>query len=650
MKKRLIILLVLVCAIPVIVSSLFSYYLFQQKVLADFEAIGMGNAKTVELNVEELINKRLALLHLLARSHDIRNFDSAYGKQQLKEAFEIYPDMTLALDDMTGEQKLRGDELKTANVGSRQYFKDAQGGKDALSDVLFSKNDNRQIVVLASPVRSVPNGPVIGVVQGSLTLAEVDRFVENHSQKDATAYIIGSDGKILAHPDKEISGEHKDMSEMAFVKAGLQGTSGSAEYTDGQGQKKIVNYVHNSRTGWLICTESPYQVVMAQTSKLKLQTGTILLVTILLVALLGSFIAGRTVVKPITEIVNATTKVKEGDLQVQIAITDTNELGKLADNFNGMVANLRTLVQDVRLKAETVVSASEQMEAGAEQSAKANEQVVTAITQVTAGAEKQSEAVSATAAIVQQTVASIRHIDDSVLMVADVSAKTEAAAHAGGIAIGIAIEQMKNIEKTVAESAGGVGELGKRSQEIGEIAATIAGIAGQTNLLALNAAIEAARAGEQGRGFSVVAEEVRKLAEQSQAAAQNIAQLIGYIQTETAMAVTAMDAGNREVSEGAGAVNNAGNTFNEIVSHIDNLSGRVDDISAAIGQVSSGSQKILDAMQTIEAVSKQSVGQTQSVSAATEEQSASMQEIVSSGEALLKMAADLKKDVDKFKS
>ena len=132
MKKRLIILLVLVCAIPVIVSSLFSYYLFQQKVLADFEAIGMGNAKTVELNVEELINKRLALLHLLARSHDIRNFDSAYGKQQLKEAFEIYPDMTLALDDMTGEQKLRGDELKTAECWIAAVFQGCAGGERCL--------------------------------------------------------------------------------------------------------------------------------------------------------------------------------------------------------------------------------------------------------------------------------------------------------------------------------------------------------------------------------------------------------------------------------------------------------------------------------------------------------------------------------------
>lgn len=648
MKKRLILLLILVCAIPVSISSVCSYYLFQQKVLADFQTIGQSNVKTIELNVEELINKRMASLQLLASSHDIRSFDPVFGKRHLVEAFKIYPDMTLALDDHSGMQKLRGDDLKVANVGSRQYFKDAINGQDAISDVLFSANDNRQIVVLATPARNREGGEIIGVVQGSLTLGEVDKFVENRSNENTIAYIIGRDGKLLAHPDQTISREHKDMSQLAFVQAGMQGENGSAEYTDEQGQRKIVNFIKNAKTGWLICAEAPYNVVVAQINKLKLQIGMILVSTILLVAMLGFFIAGRTV-KPITELVAATTRVREGDLNVSLSIRDTTELGRLAENFNGMVAALRELVEKVQAKAVTVASASQQLSAGAEQSAQANQQVISSITQVANGAEQQSKVVDATVENVEQTVDSIRQIDQNVGEVTHVSEQTAASAHAGETAIATAVGQMKNIEKTVTESAAVVGELGRRSQEIGEFAETISGIAGQTNLLALNAAIEAARAGEQGRGFAVVAEEVRKLAEQSQEAAQNIAQLISRIQTDTEAAVAAMDAGTREVAAGTEAVNHAGSTFNEIVRHINGLTSQVEGISVAVKQVYSGSQDIISSIRKMDAVSKDAVAQAQMVSAATQEQSASLQEIVSSSDMLMKMVGDLKNAVERFK-
>jgi len=119
-------------------------------------------------------------------------------------------------------------------------------------------------------------------------------------------------------------------------------------------------------------------------------------------------------------------------------------------------------------------------------------------------------------------------------------------ANDGGQTIELAIAQMGKIETTVNSSAQVVSKLGERSKEIGQIVATISGIAGQTNLLALNAAIEAARAGEQARGFTVVAEEVRKLAEQSQEATKKIAVLIGEIQGDTDNAVVAMNNGTRE--------------------------------------------------------------------------------------------------------
>ena len=183
---------------------------------------------------------------------------------------------------------------------------------------------------------------------------------------------------------------------------------------------------------------------------------------------------------------------------------------------------------------------------------------------------------------------------------------------------------MGQIEQTVTRSSSVVAKLGERSKEIGQIVDTISGIAGQTNLLALNAAIEAARAGEQGRGFAVVAEEVRKLAEQSQGAAKQIAGLIGEIRNDTDSAVVAMNEGTKEVRIGTEVVNNAGQSFRDIYTSVSDVTGQVREISAAIEQMAAGSQQIVSSVKEIDVISKDTSAQAQTVSAATEEQSASM--------------------------
>ncbi|CVK19125.1 Methyl-accepting chemotaxis protein McpB [Sporomusa sphaeroides DSM 2875] len=243
---------------------------------------------------------------------------------------------------------------------------------------------------------------------------------------------------------------------------------------------------------------------------------------------------------------------------------------------------------------------------------------------------------------IQQFVANNTEVENT-------SVKTAEAAEEGIKAIDTAIDQMEHIEETVTHSANVVTKLGERSKEIGQIVDTISGIAGQTNLLALNAAIEAARAGEQGRGFTVVAEEVRKLAEQSQEAAKRIAGLIQEIQTDTDQAVLSMSEGTREVKLGTKVVNTAGQSFNQIATLVGELSAQRQEISASIQQVGIGSQQIVSAMKDIDDVSRNMAGQTQTVSAATEEQSASTEEIAASSQNLAKMAEELQTAIYKFK-
>jgi methyl-accepting chemotaxis protein len=250
--------------------------------------------------------------------------------------------------------------------------------------------------------------------------------------------------------------------------------------------------------------------------------------------------------------------------------------------------------------------------------------------------------------VVEQISASIQQAAGTTNEVAVQSAQAAAKANDGSKSVNKAISQMAQIEQTVNTSAKVVAELGERSKEIGQIVDAISGIAGQTNLLALNAAIEAARAGEQGRGFAVVADEVRKLAEQSQEAAKQIAELIGGIQGETDKAVLAMNDGTREVKLGAEVVNAAGQAFQEIVALVTQVSGQIKENSAAIEQMAIGSQQIVTSVNRIDGLSKKAAGEAETVSAATEEQSASMQEIASSSQSLANLAMELREAVSKF--
>ena len=371
--------------------------------------------------------------------------------------------------------------------------------------------------------------------------------------------------------------------------------------------------------------------------------------TALAIGVLLSILLSRAVRRPLKILADGAVLYSQGDLTRTILVSSRDEIGEVGAAMNRMQDHLKSLVLNIRQKSELLAQAAGQLGANADQSADSANSVAEAISEVAAGADNQNRTIEKVMSNVAQNAEDVRRMGQQAAGAAESSKAVAHKAEDGEIAAERAVNQMDQIEETVERSATVVAKLGTMSQEIGHIVETISDIAGQTNLLALNAAIEAARAGESGRGFSVVAEEVRKLAEQSDQAAQQIATLIGGIQAETENAVAVMAAGTREVRTGAEVVRTAGRSFQEINELVAAVSGQVRGISESFGSLAEGNTQILQAMHDLKFIGESASQQTQNVSAATQEQSAAMQEIASAGHELTRYAKELQQAVNQFK-
>ena len=336
-----------------------------------------------------------------------------------------------------------------------------------------------------------------------------------------------------------------------------------------------------------------------------------------------------------------------GDAKVNPNRND--EIGVMARAVTKLQDNVSTMISKVMTSAEHVAAASQQLTASADQSTTAINQVAESIVNVAGACTEQFAEVENATTKAEELKAHMGTFSKTLQESSKEIDHTNDAAVAGNKAVKNAVHEMERIETSVTASADVISQLGEESEKIGKIVDAISNIADQTNLLALNAAIEAARAGEHGRGFAVVADEVRKLAEQSQTSAKEISNLIGSIQIKSQDAVLAMQEGVANVKTGADAVDDAGKTFETISNRITAVSKGSAQMAKIVEELVKSTDVITQSVEKINVKSREVASESETVSASGQQQSATMHEIADASRSLAEMAQQMQDVIGKFK-
>jgi methyl-accepting chemotaxis protein len=313
-----------------------------------------------------------------------------------------------------------------------------------------------------------------------------------------------------------------------------------------------------------------------------------------------------------------------------------------------MTNGLREIVKSIMNKAEALAASSEELNASTEEFYASAQFMAAAITKVEDNNMEQNNSVKQSGAEVEEGLSLINDLSDNTKQVVSAVEETAKVAGQGQLAVQDAVDQMNQILNASKQLQNFIGKLSDKSNEIGTITGSITGIAAQTNLLALNAAIEAARAGESGRGFSVVAEEIRKLAEQSQMSAGLISQLIEETQKDTISAVSEMNDFMLKINKGAEVVDNAGEIFKCITAETKETAKKMAEMFILIDNVSQGSTKISEAIAHIETASEVTTAEIQTISMNIVQQTGATEQIASSAESLSMLAEELNSMVSRF--
>ncbi|MCB2286374.1 methyl-accepting chemotaxis protein [Clostridium algidicarnis] len=660
-KVRMVISLVLLIAIVCGSLGATSFSRSKKAVTETAQDLMETLSKQMATNIQGDIKSKYQLLEAVANDSNVKDFDIKFDEKKviLEEEVKAHGHMTMGISNLSGD--INYTNGITENIKGTDYFQRALRSENAVSEPFVTKTGNNELVMAyAVPIKN--NNNVVGVLvalRDGNEIAKLNDTVE--FGKTGRAYVIGKNGDVIAHEDKEkviskentiaLQAQDKDLVSRAMIEQKMvDRESGIGKYTYG-GVSKYMAYAPIKDTDWSLGVYAEEKDVLSSLNALKISIAIVSLAFIIL-AIVVIWLLSDNLAKKLNNIKEYINVMATGDFSMDVPQKhqDKNdETGIMAralqtskDSVGKMISNIKKNSNDIQGSSKDLVKVSEEFN-------ESSQNIYAAIDQVAEGASQQAQDLVSIVDMLENFSAGLEEMNGSI---GEIDSLSEGISKKADVSNEDMLKITASLDELVNNFNGFTMKISKMSESIekvNEITDLINNIAEQTNLLALNAAIEAARAGEAGRGFAVVAEEIRNLAEKSKESSTTIYDLVRNVLEDANIIENGTTEMNSKIQEQKVSIENSMESFKSISTSMITITPKINLLTEGFEQLNEKKKDILYKTEAISAISEEISASSEEIAASSEQMAETSKEMHTSASSLSDKTNEMSDEVNKFK-